>query len=110
MFQAKGAGFLISCQGARKIVQADQTNCHIAEDDRDSLDIFVRQQALVRAFVVSDGFFKSILPVIDVAHVDFQPREAPLVIEASEYPSGAFRGVECLIVFAEQNQRLNRAA
>src|SRR5207302_4956759 len=107
---AKRAGPLVSGQSPWKIVQTNQANRHIAEDHGNSFHVLVRQQPLIGAFVVSDGFFKTILPVIDVADVDFQPRETPLVIDTSEYLSGAFRSLKRLIVFAKQDQRLDGSA
>ena len=49
---------------------------------------------------MSDGFLKPILAVVDIADIDFQSREAPLVIEAREYFSGTLSGPKRLIVFA----------
>ena len=100
MLCAKGTSSLVSCQGARKVVQADQADRHVAEHDGNTFHIFVRNQALVGALVVSDGFLKPILAVVDIADIDFQSREAPLVIEAREYFSGTLSGPKRLIVFA----------
>ena len=103
MLEAESAGSLVSGQGAGEIVQANQTDRHVAEDDGDSFHILVRQQALIGALVLGDRFFKSVLTVIDVADVDVQPGKTPLVVKACEYLPGSFRGVERLVIFPEQD-------
>ena len=59
---------------------------------------------------MGDRFFKAVLPVIDVADVDLQPGKPPRVIQPRKYFSGPFRGVERLVIFPEQDERLNGGA
>ncbi len=77
---AEGAGSLVGGQGARKIIQTDQADGHIAEDDSHSFGVLVWHQFCVSALVVRDGLFEPVLAVIDVADVDFQPGQAPRVV------------------------------
>src|SRR5215467_3919061 len=90
MLSAKRTRPLISGQSPRKVVQTDQAHRHVAENDRDSLHILVSQHALVSTLIMSDGFLKAVLAVIDIADIDFQSCETPLVIETGEDFSGAF--------------------
>src|SRR2546429_6806381 len=78
---AERAGSPVSGHGTRKIIQADQADSHVAEDDGDSLGVFVWHQFSVSALVMRDRLFETVLAVIDVPDVYFQAGQAPLVVQ-----------------------------
>src|SRR5260370_7584029 len=82
---AEGAGSLISGQGARKIIQTDQADSHVAEDNGDAFGVFVRHQFGVSALIVRDRFFEPVLPVLDVPDLDFQPTPPPSTLPTPQY-------------------------
>src|SRR5260370_29668147 len=77
---AERAGSTVDGQGSRKIIQADQADSHIAEDDGDSLRVFVWHQFGVSAFVMCDRLFETVLAVDDVPDVYFQSCPPPYTV------------------------------
>src|SRR5580704_2966184 len=62
---------LIGGKRARKVIQGDEAYSHVVKRDSEPFGIAVRQQHLVGAFVTSEALFKSVLPVINISHIDF---------------------------------------
>src|SRR5216683_1097083 len=104
---ARFACFPITVQRAGKVIQTDQAHRHVAEDDGNTLRVLIRQQIPVSALVMSDGFIEAILPVKDVAEIDFETCETPRIVETCEDFSGPSRSFERLIVLTQQDQRLD---
>src|SRR5260370_8590853 len=107
---AEGAGSLISGKGARKIIQTDQADSHVAEDNGDAFGVFVRHQFGVSALIVRDRFFEPVLAVIDVPDVDFQAGQAPWIVQTRKYLPGAISGLKRPVVLAQEDHRLDRTA
>ena len=107
LLHAHFTGALVGGEGARKIVQGDQTNRHVVERDREAFGIPQRDQGFIGALVTSEAFLKAVLAVVDVAEIDFDVREALAVAELRENLFGAFGGFKRLVVTPQQDQRLN---
>ncbi len=101
---------LITIQRPGEIIQADEAHRHVVEAKSDSFPLPMFGKCLVGPFVVPEGFHKAVLAMKDVAHVVFQARNSQ---GFPKIPEGLPRLVGCLkcaLVFAKQNQRLDRAA
>ncbi len=107
---AQLASLLVAIQRSGKIIQINQTHRQIAEDGGHCFAVFVGHQADVGALVVCDRFFEPVLAVIDVANVDFQPRQAPCIVEPRKDVPRAFGSLKRPVILAKEDQRLNRAA
>ena len=98
---------LISRQGPRKIIQRNQAHRHVVQRHRQPLRIAKRQQHFVRALVARQPFLKTVLPVVNVPHIDLNVRPAFVVAQFPEDFLGLFRRGKRLIVFSQQNERLD---
>src|SRR6202521_1241049 len=107
---AERAGSPVGGQGPRKIIQADQADSHIAEDDCDSLRVFVWHQFGVSALVVRDRLFETVLAVIDVSNVYFQTGQAPWIVQTRKNFSRTVRSLKRLVVLTREDHRLDRTA
>ena len=107
---ADRAGSPVGGECPGKVVQADEADGHVAENHSHGLVVLVRRKALIGPLVMREGFLESILAVIDVADVDFEPRQAEGLIEPGENIPRPVRGIEGAVIFAKKNQRLDGGA
>src|ERR1700691_3177548 len=70
------AGNAVKFQSFRKVVQADIAKGKIAENRGQRLPIVMLQQFLVGTLVKCERLGEAIASVVDVAKVDFEPRQA----------------------------------
>src|ERR1700678_3072514 len=101
------AGNAVKFQGFGKIVEADVAKRKIAENRGQRFSVVMLQQLLVRSLVKFQGLGEAIAPVVDVAKVYFEPRQAErislLLEDFCRTPSFG----QSLIVASEQQQRLD---
>ena len=62
---------------------------------------------MVGAFVIGEGFLKTILPVVNIAHIVIEAGDAPDVPQRIKNNPCALGGGEGAIIFADQDQRLD---
>src|SRR5439155_24592448 len=69
VLHTQGAGLAVTIQGARKIVEADETHGHVVEGDGHVLPGFVGGKGMIGALVIVQGLVEAILAVKNVANV-----------------------------------------
>src|ERR1700746_3515917 len=100
---------LVQFEGFGEIVETDVEKRQIAEDSRQTFGIIVGQHLLVSALVKCERLGEPILPVIDISNVDIQPSQPTSISLLLEDCARTVPGGECLIVPAQQQERLNRS-
>ena len=107
MLHAHFARALIGRQSARKIIQRDQAHGHVVERHRQPFRIAKGQQHFVRALVARQALLETVLPVVNIPDVDLDMRPALVVAQRAKDFLRRFGRGKRLIVFSEQNERLD---
>ena len=98
---------LVGGERAREIIQRNQADSHVVKRDGEAFGIAKRQQHLVGALVAGEALLETVLAVINVAEIDFDVGPTLVVAQVAKDFLGVLRCRESLIVFSEQDERLN---
>src|SRR5258708_39595126 len=79
------------------------------EGDGDAFPILMFGESLIGALVMRDSLLEAILAMKNVAYIVLEDANATRLSESREDFTRAFGGREGAVVFAEENQRLDRA-
>src|SRR5216683_2424805 len=101
--------FLVAIQRPRKIVQADEAHGHVMEGDGNAFPILILGESFIGDLVVRDGLLEAILTMKDVAYIVLENGNSPRLAECREDFARSLGGREGAVVFAQENQRLDRA-
>src|SRR5258707_1947519 len=101
--------FLVAVQRPRKIVQADEAHGHVMEGDGYAFPILILGESFIGDLIVRDGLLEPILTMKDVAYIVLEDANAPRLAKSSEDFARSLGGREGAVVFAKQNERLDRA-
>src|SRR5205085_746041 len=99
--------FLVHLQSARKLVEVHVAQRKVAHDGSHAFGIIECCQRVISAFVVNKRLSEAVLPVINISDIDVEPRQPQSISLLGKERARTLGRRERLIVFPEQEKRLN---